>query len=85
MFLSSVPGRSFLATFLLSSLIIQPIFCAPEAPRHVAFAVASGAEDVWEDLSRTTILAIVNLPVTAWLGHGHEEREKSTALRFGLN
>ncbi len=82
MFLSSVPSRSFLATFLLSSLLIQPIFCAPEAPRHVAFAVASGAEDVWEDLSRTTIFsAIVNLPVTV-LGLAMDTKKGKKAPRF---
>lgn len=82
MSLTSITNRSFLAALLLISLLIQPVFCAPEAPRHVAFAVANGAEDLWEDITRTELFsAIVNLPVTV-LGLIADTKKGKTAPRF---
>lgn len=80
--LTSTMCRSVLVALLLTSLLSQPIFCAPEAPRHFAFAVANGAEDVWEDITRRKMFsAIVNLPSTV-LGFITDSKRRKVAPRI---
>jgi len=47
------PLRSILAGLLLTALVSQPVFSAPEAPRIVALGMVNAISDLAEDVSRS--------------------------------